>query len=104
MYANLSDKLFQSFLEKNSFLKVNSHVKNYTFNSYDFSNIANILSSENILLNNMVFDDIQQFNKLRNSLVNKNIKNNITSVYCLLFNECVNINSESIQKKLICFS
>ena len=104
MYANLSDKLFQPFLEKNSFLKVNSRVKNYTINSYDFSNIANILSSENILLNNMVFDDIQQFNKLRNSLVNKNIKNNLTSIYCLLFNECVNINNELQQKKLICSS
>ena len=102
MYTNLFNKLFQNFLDKNSFLLLNSRIKNYTINSYDFSNISYILSNEEILLNNMILNDSKNFNDIRNELNNKTIKNNITSIYCLLFNECVNINNEPQQNKLIC--
>ena len=102
MYLRLSSLLFQSFLDKNSFLKINSRVKNYTINSYDFSNISNILSTENILLNNMIYNDFLNYEQLMNEIYNEKIKNNLTSIYCLLFNECVNINNEIPQKKLIC--
>jgi len=102
MYTNLFNKLFQNFLDKNSFLLLNSRIKNYTINSYDFSNISYILSNEEILLNNMILNDSKNFNDIRNELNNKIIKNNITSIYCLLFNECVNINNEPQQNKLIC--
>ena len=102
MYANLFHKLFQNFLDKNSFLLLNSRIKNYTINSYDYSNISCILSKEEILLNNMILIDSKHYNDLRNELNNQKIKNNITSIYCLLFNECININNEPQQNKLIC--
>jgi hypothetical protein len=81
---------------------MNSTVKNYTISSYDFTNISNILPNEKILLNNMILNDCNHFNRIRNELDNQKIKNNLTSIYCLLFNECVNINNEEVQKKLIC--
>ena len=102
MYAHIFNKLFQSFLDKNSFLIINSSVKNYTISSYDFTNISNILPNEKILLNNMLLNDCNHFNRIRNDLDNQKIKNNLTSIYCLLFNECININNEETQKKLIC--
>ena len=72
---------------------VNSRIKNYTINSYDFANISNILPNEKILLNNMLLIDSNLFNEKRNELENKKIQNNLTSIYCLVFNECVNINN-----------
>ena len=104
MYTNLFNKLFQDFLTKNPFIMVNSRIKNYTINSYDFANISNILPNEKILLNNMLLIDSNLFNEKRNELENKKIQNNLTSIYCLIFNECVNINNEAQQKKLICSS
>ena len=104
MYTNLFNKLFQDFITKNPFIMVNSRIKNYTINSYDFSKILNILPNEKILLNNMLLIDLNQFNEKRDILENQKIKNNLTSIYCLIFNECVNINNESQQKKLICSS
>ena len=101
MYANIFNKLFQPFLDKNSFLIINSSVKNYTISSYDFTNISNILPNEKILLNNMIINDSHHFNRIRNELDNQKIKNNLTSIYCLLFNECINIKNEEAQKKLI---
>ena len=102
MYKNIFNNLFQEFIDKNSFLVVNSRIKNYTISSYDFTNISRILPNEKILLKNMLSDDTNQFNEIRKSLSNEKIKNNITSAYCLLFNECVNINNELHQKNLIC--
>ena len=101
MYKNIFNKLFQEFIDKNSFLVVNSRIKNYTISSYDFANISRILPNEKILLKNMLFSDSNQFNEIRSFLSNEKIKNNITSAYCLLFNECVNINNELHQKDLI---
>ncbi len=101
MYKNIFNKLFQEFIDKNSFLVVNSRIKNYTISSYDFSNISSILPNEKILLKNMLFSDSNQFNEIRSFLSNEKIKNNITSAYCLIFNECVNINNELHQKDLI---
>ena len=101
MYKNLFNNLFQEFIDKNSFLVVNSRIKNYTISSYDFTNISTILPNEKILLKNMLFHDTNQFNEIRNGLNNDILKKNITSAYCLIFNECVNINNELHQKNLI---
>ena len=102
MYKNLFNNLFQEFIDKNSFLVVNSRIKNYTISSYDFTNISTILPNEKILLKNMIVDDSNQFNEMRDNLTNEILKKNITSAYCLIFNECVNINNELHQKNLIC--
>lgn len=102
MYHNFFNKVFKEFLDKNSFLIVNSRIKNYTISSYDFANISNILPNEKILLKNMLLNDSKNFNEIRNVLFNQKIKNNLTSVYCLIFNECVNINNEPQQRNLIC--
>ena len=101
MYKNLFNNLFQEFIDKNPFLVVNSRIKNYTISSYDFTNISTILPNEKILLKNMLFHDSNQFNEIRKGLKNEIIEKNITSAYCLIFNECVNINNEPHQKNLI---
>ena len=101
MYNDIFNKLFRPFLDQNPFLVINSTVKNYTISSYDFTNISNILPNEKILLNNMLLNDCNHFNRIRNELDNQKIKINLTSIYCLLFNECININNEKTQKKLI---
>ena len=101
MYQILFNKLFQEFIDKNSFLIVNSRIKNYTISSYDFSDILNILPNEKILLKNMLPKDSNNFNEIRNDISNLKLKNNITSAFCLLFNECVNINNGPQQKNLI---
>ena len=101
MYQNLFNKLFQEFIDKNSFLMANSRIKNHTICSYDFSNILNILPNEKILLKNMLPNDSDKFNEIRSDIFNINLKNNITSAFCLVFNECVNINNGPQQKNLI---
>ena len=102
MYKNLFNNLFQEFIDKNPFLVVNSRIKNYTISSYDFTNISTILPNEKILLKNILVEDSNQFNEMRDNLTNEILKKNITSAYCLIFNECVNINNELHQKNLIC--
>ena len=93
MNSEIFTNLFQSFLEKNPFLLLNSTDLNN--NSYSFG-------SESTLYNKMLFNDNQYFNALRNELNNKRILNNINNIYYLLFNNCININNNFSNKETIC--
>ena len=93
MNSEIFTNLFQSFLEKNPFLLLNSTDLNN--NSYSFG-------SESTLYNKMLFNDNQYFNALRNELNNKRILNNINNIYYLLFNNCININNNISNKETIC--
>ena len=93
MNSEIFTNLFQSFLEKNPFLLLNSTDLNN--NSYSFG-------SESTLYNKMLFNDNQYFNVLRNELNNKRILNNINNIYYLLFNNCININNNFSNKETIC--
>jgi hypothetical protein len=93
MNSEIFTNLFQSFLEKNPFLLLNSTDLNN--NSYSFG-------SESTLYNKMLFNDNQYFNVLRNELNNKRILNNINNIYYLLFNNCININNNISNKETIC--
>ena len=93
MNSEIFTNLFQSFLEKNPFLMLNS--TNLNNNSYSFG-------SESTLYNKMLFNDNQYFNVLRNELNNKRILNNINNIYYLLFNNCININNNISNKETIC--
>ena len=93
MNSEIFTNLFQSFLEKNPFLMLNS--TNLNNNSYSFG-------SESTLYNKMLFNDNQYFNALRNELNNKRILNNINNIYYLLFNNCININNNFSNKETIC--
>ena len=93
MNSEIFTNLFQSFLEKNPFLMLNS--TNLNNNSYSFG-------SESTLYNKMLFNDNQYFNALRNELNNKRILNNINNIYYLLFNNCININNNISNKETIC--
>ena len=93
MNSEIFTNLFQSFLEKNPFLMLNS--TNLNNNSYSFG-------SESTLYNKMLFNDNQYFNALRNELNNKRILNNINNIYYLLFNNCININNNISNKETMC--
>ena len=93
MNSEIFTNLFQSFLEKNPFLLLNSTDLNN--NSYSFG-------SESTLYNKMLFNDNQYFNALRNELNNKRILNNINNIYYLLFNNCININNNISNKETMC--
>ena len=93
MNSEIFTNLFQSFLEKNPFLLLNSTDLNN--NSYSFG-------SESTLFNKMLFKDNQYFNALRNEVNNKRILNNINNIYYLLFNNCININNNISNKETIC--
>ena len=93
MNSEIFTNLFQSFLEKNPFLLLNSTDLNN--NSYSFG-------SESTLYNKMLFNDNQYFNALRNEVNNKRILNNINNIYYLLFNNCININNNISNKETMC--
>lgn len=93
MYSEIFTGLFQSFIDKNPFLLVNSYNTNYI-------NIS--LQGEKTLYKKMLEKDNQYFNILMKELKNQKICNNISDIYCLIFNECININSDISQQKVIC--
>ena len=93
MFSEMFNDLFHYFLIKNPFLL------------QDFSNSSFIsisLESEKTLCNKMLGKDFQYFNALMSGLKNKRICNNINNIYCLLFNNCININNNFSNKQLIC--
>ena len=93
MLSEMFNDLFHYFLIKNPFLL------------HDFSNSSFIsisLESEKTLCNKMLGKDFQYFNALMSGLKNKRICNNINNIYCLLFNNCININNNFSNKQLIC--
>ena len=93
MLSEMFNDLFHYFLIKNPFLL------------QDFSNSSFIsisLESEKTLCNKMLGKDFQYFNALMSGLKNKRICNNINNIYCLLFNNCININNNFSNKQLIC--
>ena len=94
-YNNIFNDLFKAFIDRNPFL-VTSASK--------FTNNINSSNSEKILLNNMSLHDFQYFTDLKKELKNKKICNYITNIYCLLFNECMNINNDLRRKDMICSS
>ena len=62
------------------------------------------VQSEKILHGKMLSKDMEYFNNLKSELKNQKIVSNINDIYCLLFNECININNDISQKKMICSS
>ena len=93
MYKEIFTGLFQSFLDKNPILLQNSTALNISEISFQ---------SEKNLYNIIPYQDMQYFNELKYELKNPIIGANIHNIYCLLFNECVNINNDIAQKKVIC--
>ena len=88
----LYESLFQCFIDKNQFLNESSSIIN--------SNIYS-LANDNVLFNKMLSEDMKYFINLKNELKNSKICTNVTNIYCLLFNECININNNKAQKEII---
>ena len=88
----LYESLFQCFIDKNQFLNESSSIINSSIYS---------LANRDILFNKMLSKDMQYFNNLKNELKNSKICTNVTNIYCLLFNECININNNKTQKEII---
>ena len=88
----LYESLFQCFIEKNQFLMESSSIINSSIYS---------VANDKVLLNKMLSKDMQYFINLRKELKNNKICTNITKIYCLLFNECININNNKTQKEII---
>ena len=93
MHSEIFTCLFQSFLDKNPFLMRNTSNPNCI-------NISP--QTEKALYNKMLDKDIQYFNILKKELKDEKICYNINNIYCLIFNECMNINSDISQQKVIC--
>lgn len=88
----LYESLFQCFIDKNKFLNESSFIINSSIYS---------LANDDALFNKMLSKDMQYFINLKNELKNSKICANVTNIYCLLFNECININNDKTQKEII---
>ena len=88
----LYESLFQFFIDKNPFLKESSSLNNQCIFSF---------SNDIFLFNKMLSKDMQYFINLKNELKNNKICNNVTNMYYILFNECINISNNKTQKEMI---
>ena len=93
MYSDIFTGLFQSFIDKNPFLLVNSSNSKYINISFQ-----NVKTPDKKMLEK----DIQYFESLMKELKNQKICININNIYSLVFNECININSDISKQKVIC--